>query len=81
MSLNPLPDNTHTSKPDFETPPPITGFNYNFPRTTANPNILDHFFNTKQQRNSSTIKNANLNLTLLGSLLLLVYSIRNNFKF
>ena len=79
--LNPSPDNTRNSKPDFEAPPPNIGFDYNFPRTTANPKALDHFFNNNQPRNSSKINNANLNLTLLGSLLLLVYSYSNNFKF
>lgn len=65
--------------PDL-TPPPNIGFDYRFPKTTANPKFLDQFFNSKQQRNSSTINNVNLNLTLLGLLFLLIYRISNNFE-
>ena len=64
--------------PDL-TPPPNIGFDFRFPKTTANPKFLDQFFNSKQQRNSSTINNANLNLTLLGLVFLLIYRISNNF--
>lgn len=63
--------------PDL-TPPPNIGFDFRFPKTTANPNFLDQFFNSKQQRNTSTINNANLNLTLFGLLFLLIYRISNN---
>lgn len=63
--------------PDL-TPPPFIGFDFRFPKTTANPNFLDSFFNSKQQRNASAVNNASLNLTLLGLFFLLIYRITNN---
>lgn len=57
------------------TPPPNVFGPYRPPTTTTNPNFLDQFFTGKQQRNHSTINNANLNLTLLSLLYLLIYRI------
>lgn len=57
------------------TPPPNVFGPYRPPTTTTNPNFLDQFFTGKQQRNHSTIINANLNLTLLSLMFLLIYRI------
>jgi hypothetical protein len=62
--------------PDL-TPPPNVFAPYRPVTTTANPNFLDQFFTGKQQRNHSTINHANLNLTLLSLLFLLIYRIAN----
>ena len=64
--------------PDLTPPPNVFG-PYRPQTTTANPNFLDQFFNSKQQRNHSSINNANLNLTLLSLLFMLIYRIANNF--
>jgi hypothetical protein len=63
--------------PDLTPPPNVFG-PYRVPTTTSNPNFLDQFFNSKQQRNFSTINNANINLTIFGLLFLLIYRISNN---
>lgn len=64
--------------PDLTPPPNVFG-PYRPQTTTANPNFLDQFFNSKQQRNHSSINSANLNLTLLSLLFMLIYRIANNF--
>lgn len=64
--------------PDLTPPPNVFGpyRNPNFVQTTREPSLLHQFLNNK---NSSTINNANLNLTLFGLLFLLIYRVRNNF--
>jgi len=74
-----MPNPNNSPYQPGQTPPPYIGFETRYPRTTANPIVFDDFFNRKPQRNSSTINNANLNLSLLGLLLLLIYRISNNF--
>jgi hypothetical protein len=64
--------------PDLTPPPNVFG-PYRPMTTTANPNFLDQFFNSKQQRNHSSINHANLNVTLLGLLFVLIYRVANNF--
>lgn len=70
--------NIGINHPDL-TPPPNVFAPYRPMTTTVNPNFLDQFFNSKQQRNHSSINNASLNLTFLSFLFMLIYRIANNF--
>lgn len=65
--------------PELTPPPNVFGpFRNNYVTTTKEPSLLDQFLYNKSPRNASTINNANLNLSLLSLLFLLIYHIRNN---
>lgn len=62
--------------PDLTPPPNVFGpFRNSFITTTREPSLLQQFLNNK---NASTINNANLNLTIFGLLFLLLTCLRNN---